>query len=155
PGASGPEPGASGRVPSPSRTEGAHTSEPYRQLYVTLDLPRTSHGVVIGVTSAISGEGRTTIALGLAQTFASDLDVPSLLVEADLERPALAPRLGIAPGPGLCEVLRGECRLDEVTRAISGNLSVVTTGAVGHASGRLMRQLALHGPFHAPQRPSG
>src|SRR5437868_10349891 len=76
------------------------------------------------ISSAISGEGRTTIALGLAQTFASDLDVPSLLVEADLERPALAPRLGIAPGPGLCEVLRGE-RSEEHTSELQSRFDLV------------------------------
>jgi Mrp family chromosome partitioning ATPase len=78
-----------------------------------------------------------------------------VLVEADLERPSLAPRLGLAPGPGLCEVLRGEYRLDEVTHAIAENLSVVTTGVVGPDSVRLLRQLALHDPFHPPQGPSG
>lgn len=127
----------------------------YRQIFVSLGLSPDTKPITIGITSAISGEGRTTIAHGLAQTLAFDLDVPITLVEVDLERPSFAPFFGIAPAPGLCEVLRGECRLDEVLRAISDNLSIVTTGAVGPDSARLLRQLPLCDPFHAAQAPRG
>jgi Mrp family chromosome partitioning ATPase len=129
--------------------------ELYRQVYVGLDVPRETCPAVIGVTSAISGEGRTTLALGLAQTLAVDLDVPLTLVEADLERPALAAHFGLALAPGLCEVLRDECRLDEVLRAVSANLSVVTTGAVGPDAARLLRQLPVCNPFRRPHAPEG
>lgn len=129
--------------------------ELYRQIYVSLELPQDARPVVIGVTSAISGEGRTSVALGLAQTLAVDLDGPITLVEVDLERPSLAPHFGIAPTPGLCEVLRGDCRLDEVMRAVSTNLSVVTTGSAGPDSARLLRQLPARDPFHGPYAPAG
>lgn len=130
-------------------------SEIYRQIYVSLTLPRDVQPAVIGVTSAISGEGRTTVALGLAQTLAVDLDVPITLVEVDLERASLAPHFGIAPAPGLCEVLRGEFVLTEVLRAVSANLSVVTTGVVGSDSARLLRQLPMRDPFHGAHAPEG
>lgn len=126
-----------------------HESELYRQVYVGLDLPSNVQPIVIGVTSAISGEGRTTIALGLAQTLAVDLDVPVTLVEADIERPSLAIHFDIAPAPGLCEMLRGEYQIDEVMRPLSRNLSVISTGCASSDSARLLRQLAIQDPFHA------
>ena len=137
------------------RPVAARLRELYRQVYVSLTLPSNARTVVIGVTSAISGEGRTTVALGLAETLAIDLDVPITLIEVDLDRPALAPRFGIAPTPGLCEVLRDECRLDEVIRAVSEKLSVVTTGTVGPDCARLLRQLPAREPFHGPHAPDG
>lgn len=133
----------------------AQFPELYRQIYVGLDLPREARPTIIGVTSAISGEGRTTVALGLAQTLSTDLDVPITLVEVDLERPSLALHFGVPPAPGLSEVLRRECQLTEVMRTISGNLSVVTGGAVGPASARLLRQLPTRDPFHGAGAPDG
>ncbi len=127
---------------------GVRYSELFRQLYVSLDLPLDPELVVIGITSAISGEGRTTVALGLAQTLMADLDLPVTLVEADLERPSLALHFDIAASPGLCEVLRGEMTLVEVMRSVSDNLSIVTTGTSGADSARLLTQLPLTDPFH-------
>jgi non-specific protein-tyrosine kinase len=141
--------------PPRARARAIELSEIYRQVYVSLDLPHDAHPLVIGVTSAISGEGRTTVALGLAQTLAADLDVPITLVEVDLERPSLALHFGLAPSPGLCEVLRGDCGFDEVMRAVSEGLSVVTTGTVGPDSARLLRQLPARDPFHGTEAPRG
>lgn len=141
---------------SPGAVDANHVaSEMYRQIYVSLSLPKATRSVVIGITSAISGEGRTTVALGLAQTLAADVDEPVTLVEVDLERPWLAPHFGIAPTPGLCEVLRGECQITEVLYSVSSNLSIVPTGSVGPDSARLLRQLPIHDPFHTPQAPAG
>jgi non-specific protein-tyrosine kinase len=137
----------------PPLTNDPRAPELYRQIYVSLDLPADAHTVVIGVTSAISGEGRTTVALGLAQTLAVDLDVPIALVEVDLERPSLALHFDIPPAPGLCEVLRGDGQLEAVMHPVSDNLSVVTTGAVGPDSARLLRQLPLGDPFHTLHGP--
>lgn len=132
-----------------------HALEIYRRAYVSLNLPTETDATVIGITSSISGEGRTTVALGLAHTLAADLDVPVTLVEVDLERPGLALHFGIAPAPGLCEVLRGDYQLTEVMRPVSENLLVVPTGTVGPDSARLLRQLPAHDPFHSPQAPAG
>lgn len=143
------------RPVSPSAGLDMELQEVYRQVFVSLGLSLDEKPITIGITSAISGEGRTTLAHGLAHTLSLDLDVPVTLVEVDLERPSLAPVYGITPAPGLSEVLREEFRLDEVLRAVADNLSIVTTGAVGPDSARLLRQLPLRDPFHTPQTPHG
>ncbi|MBV9280907.1 MAG: hypothetical protein JOZ41_12565 [Chloroflexi bacterium] len=130
---------------SPSLAETAISPEIYRKLYVSLDLP-VDRGPVVGITSSISGEGRTTVALGLAHTLATDLDTEVLLVDADFVRPSLAGRLGFEASPGLPDVLRGEARLADVTRQMSERLFVVTNDA-GADGMRLLRQLAGQDPF--------
>lgn len=129
--------------------------EIFRQLYVGLMLPPDACPIVIGITSAISGEGRTTVALGLALTLATDLDVPITLVEADLERPALARYLGLTPTPGLCDVVRGDCPLAAVTHSVFTSLSVVPAGEAGDESSRLLYDLSRSDPFHTSDGPRG
>ena len=60
------------------------------------------------VTSAIPGEGKTTVAMGLARAAAqSGIDV--VLVEADLRRPSFSQRLRVdGRAPGLSEALFDE-----------------------------------------------
>src|SRR4051812_39310930 len=54
--------------------------------------------MVLAICSAIVGEGKTTISLGLASTFANDYpDRRVALVETDIERPILARDLGLDP----------------------------------------------------------
>ena len=127
----------------------ARLYDTYRRIFSSLDLPTNVQPVIIGVTSAVGGEGRTTVALGLAQTLAADLDVPVSLVEMDLARPALARRFDVALGPGLSEVLRGEYRFKEVGRVISERLSIITTGAAGPDSARLLHRVKAHDPLRS------
>ena len=83
----------------PAATVEASWPEMYRELYVSLGVAETA-GCVIGVTSSTRGEGRTTVALGLASTLAGDLDCDVLLVDADLDNPSLAHELGIPASAG-------------------------------------------------------
>ena len=69
------------------------------------------------VTSALSGEGKSTVALNLAIVEALTGDRNVLLFELDLRRPSLGKRLGIAAAPGTAEVLSGDASLqDALTR---------------------------------------
>ncbi|MFC0205273.1 GumC family protein [Novosphingobium soli] len=84
---------------------------------------------VIAVTSALSGEGKTTLALCLARMMASTSG-PILLIDCDLRRRAVSGWIGGARAAGLLEVLRGEARLEDVvaTDARTG-LSVLPLAA--------------------------
>ena len=53
-------------------------------------------GNLIMVTSALPGEGKTFCALNLALSIASEVDSSVLLVDADVVRPAILERLGLA-----------------------------------------------------------
>ena len=65
---------------------------------------------VIGVTSALRGEGKSTTSLNLAYTLAES-GKRVLLLEADLRIPSQAAVLKVAKTPGLSEVLVGEAPL--------------------------------------------
>lgn len=75
---------------------------------------------VVLVTSAVAGEGKTSVAAGLANVAANGGE-DVLLVEADLRRPAAATALGATPGrPGLSEVLAGDAFADHVDAPVPG-----------------------------------
>ncbi|MGH6827645.1 MAG: GumC family protein [Rhizomicrobium sp.] len=68
---------------------------------------------LILITSSIPDEGKTTVALSLARTFAR-ADKKVLLVDCDLRRPNVAKALGFGgPTNGLLNVLSGEKSLEE------------------------------------------
>jgi len=65
---------------------------------------------VVMITSAVSGEGKTSLATHLAGSMAR-AGYKTLLVDADLRRPALDRLFDLPTGPGLCELLRGEVEI--------------------------------------------
>lgn len=130
----------------PLADDPAFSSEIFRQVYISLNLPE-DRGPVIGITSSIAGEGRTTIAAALARTLASDLDKMVLLVDADFDRPSPLAQPHPVTSAGLPAVLRGDVSLVDVMHRVSERLFVVTGGNVGSGSARLLRRLADHDPF--------
>src|SRR6202022_835573 len=74
----------------------------------------------LGITSAIRGEGRSTVALAMTLVQRQDYDRRPLLLEMDLEHPCLGRRLGLHATPGLSELVRGEASLDEAIQWIDG-----------------------------------
>jgi capsular exopolysaccharide synthesis family protein len=61
---------------------------------------------VIMVTSASSGEGKTTTSLALARAFALSGST-TLLIDCDLRRPSVHKNVGVEPSSGLLEYLSG------------------------------------------------
>jgi len=113
----------------------------YRRAYASLVLPDVAPPT-IAVTSAVRGEGRTTVSLGLARTVAHDGETRVVLVEVDLERPSLAVRLSLQPGPGLADVLMGRATLRNALVLVEENLWVLPAGDAGDRVPRLLRQIA-------------
>lgn len=62
---------------------------------------------VIGVSSALSGEGKSLSAVNLAFTL-SELGKKVILIDCDMRRPTLAEKLGINKKPGLSSYLTGQ-----------------------------------------------
>jgi len=61
---------------------------------------------IIGVTSSVRGEGKSTTAVNLAYTFAQS-GKRVLLIDADMRLPSVASKLHIAGKPGLSNLLAG------------------------------------------------
>jgi exopolysaccharide transport family protein len=75
------------------------TAEALRHIKVAIDLhPKSSK--VVGVISALPGEGKTTIAISFA-AFAASNGARTLLIDGDLRRPSMTKALGYAGQPGL------------------------------------------------------
>lgn len=82
--------------------------EAYKLLRTNLlfSLPEAveGRGHVIGVTSSIRGEGKSTTTVNLASTLAEQ-GARVLVVEGDLRLPSLHKKLNIMPKPGLSNIL--------------------------------------------------
>lgn len=116
--------------------------EHFRRIYLALQPVDPSEVMpVIGVTSSVGREGRSTIAAGIAAAMAADLEAPIVLVEADLESPGMHRVLGIGEQPGICEYLRGEVELATVLRQIADRFYVLPSGDARGEAARLARQL--------------
>lgn len=61
----------------------------------------------VGLSSALPGEGKSTISLGLATALAREAGRRVLLIEADMRRPSISRTLGVPAAPGLAEWLNG------------------------------------------------
>lgn len=100
-----------GRVESDSSLLLPELEATCRPIFVQLqsELP-LGKALVLGVTSPARGDGRTTIALGLAAAGAYQINTQGriLLVDADIENPSLHKRCGLEDGPGLYEVMTGQ-----------------------------------------------
>lgn len=68
---------------------------------------------VIGLSSALSGEGKSLTAVNLAYTL-SQLDKKVMLIDCDMRRPTLAEKLKIQKKPGLSSYLTGQSHLEEL-----------------------------------------
>jgi succinoglycan biosynthesis transport protein ExoP len=71
------------------------------------------------ITSAIGGEGKTTLAAQLAAR-CGNAGMSTLLIDSDFRRASLCPLLDVPEGPGLSDVLKNEATVDEVTIPVQG-----------------------------------
>ncbi len=86
---------------------------------------------VILVSSAVSGEGKTTIATQLAVALARTAH-RTLLVDFDLRRPAIHQLLDLPLEPGVTEALYGHAPLDEALQSSEiEHLGILTAGRGG------------------------
>ena len=70
---------------------------------------------VIGISSALSGEGKSITAANLAYTLAL-LNKKVVLVDCDMRRPSMASKLTIEKTPGLSSYLSGQSHMDTLVQ---------------------------------------
>lgn len=84
---------------------------------------------VLVVTSAVPGEGKSSVSVNLAFAMAQMEKV--LLIDADMRRPTLAKSFGFPVGtPGLANLVAGTARLEDCIQSLEGNLAMMTAGTV-------------------------
>ena len=92
------------------------------------DLRRQRRLGCLALSSALPGDGKSTVALGLASALAREPGRRVLLIEADFRRPAITPALGLPPAPGLCEWLNGALDYVPVRRVEPGSFFLLVAG---------------------------
>lgn len=112
--------------------------ELFRSLYTGFD---TGTGTSLAVCSAVQGEGKTTICLGIAIAVAQDFpDRRIVVVETDLWRAVLAKDFGLPIAPGLVDCLLERQPLANALRPTAlDNLSLLVAGSPIASPQRLLR----------------
>lgn len=98
--------------------------EAFRSLRTSIGLTSLDRPTkTILVTSAVAGEGKSTVIRNLALAYA-EAGVRVVVVETDLRRPTLAGIFGVERHPGLTDVLAGNAPLEEAMQtAVLGSNS--------------------------------
>lgn len=119
-------------------------AEAYRALRTNIQFVDTGRPArVIGVSSALPGEGKTTTSANLAVTFA-ETGARVALVDADLRRPRIAAVMGLEGAVGLSDVLVGRAELDDVTQPWGRlPLDVVPAGQIPPNSSELLGSTSM------------
>jgi len=74
----------------------------------------------LAIVSSVRAEGKTTVLCNLGLALASlSADTDLALVDLDLRNPSAAQVIGVSPGRGVEEVLRGTTTLDEVRISVA------------------------------------
>ncbi len=86
---------------------------------------------ILGITSSLPSEGKSTTSLNLACTIA-ETGKRVLVIEGDMRLPTMAKRLDIPKTPGLSNLLAGLCSGNEIIHhsGLVDGLDVVTAGDI-------------------------
>lgn len=107
-------------------------TEQYKLIRANLDftLPADEKCPVIGVTSSMRGEGKSTTAVNLSYVFA-EKGSRVLLIDADLRIPSIAKKMEIEGSPGLADLLRGKgAQLTEFKSYLLNNWYILPSGNI-------------------------
>lgn len=125
------QPGPKGEPILVSRGGRSAFAESLRHLRTNLRFVAAARPVqVLVISSSVESEGKSTIAVNLAQAFA-EAGRRVLLVDADLRRPRVHSYLDLEAAAGLTSVLIGEAKLHDVTQEWgSDGLEVLASGPI-------------------------
>lgn len=120
--------------------------EEYARLHADIERASSpSRCFVVGITSAVYGEGKTTVAMNLAGTIAQNSTQRVALVDCNLRNWDLQTRLNLPPGPGLVDILEGgeDDLTNVVQRTELENFTIVPAGRAAANPARLARSPRL------------
>ncbi|MGN6648033.1 MAG: GumC family protein, partial [Cytophaga sp.] len=105
-------------------------TESFRSTRVNLSYITLEKNKVIGITSTVSGEGKSFCALNLSSILASS-DKKVLLIGADLRKPKIFKEFHMENDKGLSSYLINQCSFDEVVHKTEvSNLDVIVSGPI-------------------------
>ena len=106
-------------------------AEIFRGLRTTLFfLAKESNAKTFAITSALSGDGKSTVAANLSVSIAHS-GRKVLLIDCDMRRPSLAKIFGLTSPLGLTDMLAGRARKDQaITPSDVRNLSILNQGSL-------------------------
>lgn len=110
-----------------------------RQAYLSVSFQGPNR--VLGITSALHGEGKTTIALGIATAIAADTAEQTLLLECDLETSS-DDFFALDPGPGLGDWLEGDSNLRVLRIPPLSNTFLIPAGRARSDAARVFYRLS-------------
>jgi capsular exopolysaccharide synthesis family protein len=94
---------------------------------------------LVAVTSAVSGEGKTSLAGQLGMSIEEATGEATLLVDGDMRSPNLHEAFEVPLSPGLADVLSKRCSLDDAIKASSHeNLFILPAGQLTTSPHRLL-----------------
>lgn len=133
-----------GRAHRGVRGDLGRAAEAFRQLRTNLrfvDVDNEPRRIV--VTSALAGEGKSTVSSNVARLVAQ-AGTPVLLIDADLRRPMIATTFEIDGAVGLTQALAGDVNVREViVETGMPNLSVLPAGRIPPNPSELLGSLRM------------
>ena len=119
---------------------GGALAEQYRGLRTNVLTHCPEGGVCLGITSAEMGEGKTVTCLNLGLVLAELPSVRVVMVDGDLRKRTLTILSKVNEKPGVVDVLRGTCSLNEAMQSTAyPNLDVLPSGrAEYHELGEIL-----------------
>lgn len=127
------------------------SQEAYRLLKTNLvySIPSDGMGKIIGITSSVASEYKTTTAINLAISLAEDNDKKILLLDCDLRMSEIAERMALDNSVGLTEFLTGDADIKEIVQRKDEypNLYTIVGGNSSPNPGKLLRSQKMKDCF--------
>ena len=102
-------------------------SEEYRILRTNLKYTSfEKYHRVFQVTSAVPGEGKSTVSINLALALAEEAKV--VLIDCDMRKPSIHKKLNLSRKGGLSDILIGKSDIMDVAYRYNKNLLIITAG---------------------------
>lgn len=106
-----------------------------------LSVPFEGDSRVVGITSAFRGEGRSSVAIGVATALAADTREQTLLLECDVENPSFCDFFSLVNSRGLSEWLDGTAPLAMVRMPYLPHMLMLPAGSAHPDPARLLHQM--------------